>query len=93
MAVLAYDELAGEVTERTRSDYRETLARRPWDYCECAICKEINIEVMIFRGNNRNRRRGFHNTWQLYEQLHGHIQKLPPPLDAKPSDVEQMPLL
>ncbi|MEI7643934.1 MAG: tRNA-guanine transglycosylase DpdA [Chloroflexales bacterium] len=80
-AVLAYDELAGEVTERTRSDYRETLARRPWNYCECVICKKINIEVIIFRGNNRNRRRGFHNTWQLYQQLHGYRQEIPPTLD------------
>ncbi|NTU83271.1 MAG: tRNA-guanine transglycosylase [Chloroflexales bacterium] len=92
-AVLAYDELAGEVTDRTRNDYRETLVRRPWAYCECAICKKINIEVIIFRGNNRNRRRGFHNTWQLYEQLHGHVQELPSPLDASLSDAGQMTLL
>ena len=80
-AVIAYAEFAGDVTERTRSDYRETLARRPWNYCECVICKAINIEVIIFRGNNRNRRRGFHNTWQLYQQLPGYRQEPPPPLD------------
>ena len=81
-AVRAYAELVGEVTERTRRDYRETLARQPWDYCKCSICEAIKIEVLIFRGNNRNRRRGFHNTWQLYQQLHGHKHGLPPPLNA-----------
>ena len=88
-AVLAYAELAGEVTERTRHDYRETLARRPWDYCDCSICKAVNIEVLIFRGNNRNRRRGFHNTWQLYQQLHSHKQELPPPLNATDPHLQQ----
>jgi len=81
-AVLAYAELADQVTTHTRSDYRETLVRRPWDYCKCAICEAIKVEVLIFRGNNRNRRRGFHNTWQLYKQLHGYEQELPPPLNT-----------
>ncbi|NNJ11554.1 hypothetical protein EKD04_014550 [Chloroflexales bacterium ZM16-3] len=92
-AALAYAALAGEVTERTRRDYHETLDRRPWMYCPCAICNRIGVEVMIFRGNNRNRRRGFHNTWQLYKQLHGYVQELPPPLDTSPSDTGQMTFL
>jgi hypothetical protein len=25
--------------------------------------------VVIFRGNNRNRRRGFHNTWVFYHLM------------------------
>ena len=39
----------------------ETLEARPWEKCGCKICKDIGVEVIIFRGNNRNRRRGFHN--------------------------------
>jgi hypothetical protein len=27
------------------------------------------VEVAIFRGNNRNRRRGFHNTHEFYRLL------------------------
>lgn len=42
--------------------YRTLLKDQPWKSCPCPICKEIGIEVAIFRGNNRNRRRGFHNT-------------------------------
>lgn len=66
---LAYAALSNPVTERIKRDYRQTLEERPWQQCTCDICREIGVEVIIFRGNNRNRRRGFHNTWQLYQQL------------------------
>jgi hypothetical protein len=46
-----------------------TLKERPWQRCPCAICSHIGIEVVIFRGNNRNRRRGFHNTYVFYRLL------------------------
>lgn len=49
--------------------YRETLRARPWDRCDCPICEEYGVEVATFRGNNRNRRRGFHNTHQFYRQF------------------------
>lgn len=91
-AVFAYDELAGEVKVRTRQDYRETLQAAPWRLCSCAICHEHGVEVIIFRGNNRNRRRGFHNTWQLYRQLHGHAQELPAPIAADAPRAEQLAL-
>ncbi|GAB4199181.1 MAG: hypothetical protein OHK0022_19190 [Roseiflexaceae bacterium] len=68
-AVIAYAALFGDVTEAMSEGYRITLSERPWKSCECAICQAIGIEVIIFRGNNRNRRRGFHNTWQLYQQI------------------------
>lgn len=41
--------------------YRTTLEERPWKACPCSICKETSIEVVIFRGSNRNKRRGMHN--------------------------------
>lgn len=80
-AVLAYAELSREVSRRTRLDYIETLTHKPWTYCACAICQKIGVEVIIVRGNNRNRRRGFHNTWQLYRQLRGELQPQPPVVD------------
>ena len=49
--------------------YRKTLEERPWRSCSCAMCKAIGIDVVIFRGLNRNKRRGAHNTMQLYHQL------------------------
>jgi hypothetical protein len=35
----------------------------------------LGIDVAIFRGNNRNRRRGFHNTHRFYEQLSDALPK------------------
>jgi hypothetical protein len=46
--------------------YRKTLTDRPWESCECSLCRMAGIEIIIFRGNNRNRRRGFHNTYVFY---------------------------
>lgn len=69
-AIAAYAEYASDNPQRITRDYQRTLAEQPWKRCECAICQQIGVEVIIFRGNNRNRRRGFHNVWQLYRQLH-----------------------
>jgi hypothetical protein len=49
--------------------YRRTLEGRPWRNCSCAMCKAIGIDVLIFRGLNRNKRRGAHNTLQLYRKV------------------------
>jgi hypothetical protein len=48
---------------------QKTLEDRPWQKCQCNICREKGVEVIIFRGNNRNRRRGFHNTKFFYDQF------------------------
>ena len=47
-------------TDRSAA-YRETLEAAPWKHCSCGICEEIGIEVILFRGSERNKRRGFHN--------------------------------
>ena len=33
----------------------------PWRSCDCEVCATVGIEVAIFRGTERNKRRGFHN--------------------------------
>lgn len=45
------------------------LSEQPWKRCECNICKSVGIEVAIFRGNNRNRRRGFHNLYAYGQRI------------------------
>lgn len=67
-AVLRYevpfDTHAGNVAR-----YRETLADRPWEKCGCAICAALGIHCVLFRGAERNRRRGFHNLYVTYREL------------------------
>jgi hypothetical protein len=65
-AVFAYKDAIGlKLPTRIIAQYRATLQNRPWKECNCAICEDIGINVMIFRGNNRNRRRGFHNNYMF----------------------------
>ncbi|WP_324757040.1 queuine tRNA-ribosyltransferase tRNA-guanine transglycosylase [Haloarcula montana] len=45
--------------------YRRTLEERPWERCDCPFCEKHGIQMCIFRGNNRNRRRGFHNMYRF----------------------------
>jgi hypothetical protein len=49
--------------------YKRTLENKPWKSCDCPICRNLGIDVAIFRGNNRNRRRGFHNVRVFYQTL------------------------
>lgn len=68
-AILDYDnklDRSSEDLKKVASRYERTLEDRPWENCPCPICKELGIDVLIFRGSNRNKRRGTHNTWRLY---------------------------
>ncbi|WP_433082383.1 tRNA-guanine transglycosylase DpdA [Dactylosporangium sp. CA-052675] len=51
------------------SQYRETLTDRPWRDCSCDLCKALGIEIMVFRGAERNKRRGFHNLYVFEQRL------------------------
>jgi hypothetical protein len=53
----------------SREKYRRTLEARPWESCQCDVCQSLGIHILIFRGTNRNKRRGFHNTWVFYNRL------------------------
>ncbi len=67
-SLITYEDQFGD-EKRYYPLFEETLRDRPWEQCPCAICQDIGIEVIILRGNNRNRRRGFHNTWNFYQQF------------------------
>jgi hypothetical protein len=70
--VMAYDSLLdrAEAEQVSFADsYRRTLKDRPWEKCNCDICKTIGIDALIFRGLNRNKRRGAHNTRMLYQAI------------------------
>lgn len=71
-ALVEYDSLLtrGEAEEKSmETSYRRTLEARPWEQCDCGICRDVGIHVLIFRGLNRNKRRGAHNTFALYRQI------------------------
>jgi queuine/archaeosine tRNA-ribosyltransferase len=57
---------------RIAERYRDTLAAKPWQECKCSICEHAAVDVIIFRGSNRNKRRGIHNL-AVYKK---HIERL-----------------
>ena len=70
--IIAYDKLF--FREEFKEDrygelYLKLLKSRIWKECSCPICRELGIDVVIFRGSNRNKRRGFHNTYLFYKKL------------------------
>ncbi len=72
-AVLNYDQhlARSSETQSMRERYQRTLMERPWRECDCPFCQSLGIHILIFRGSNRNKRRGAHNTLMLYGQLQG----------------------
>lgn len=73
-SLLKYDKILirrQEKIEKIQERYRATLEDKPWKDCDCDICKKIGIHVIIFRGTNRNKRRGFHNIWTFNQYFNG----------------------
>lgn len=66
--VLEYERVHHPKEDRSRT-YRKVLADRPWTSCFCEVCKHIGIHVILFRGTERNKRRGFHNLTVFYARL------------------------
>ena len=67
--VLEIDKLEEYNYDQHKVLYRRVLEDQPWKKCGCEICKEIGVEVILFRSNDRNRRRGFHNTFVFYKRF------------------------
>ena len=73
-ALLSYDQhlTRSSETHSMRAQYRRTLEDRPWLMCKCPFCVDVGIHILIFRGSNRNKRRGAHNTLMLYGSMQEH---------------------
>ena len=72
-----------KVSKHLSEKHEILLKERPWEKCECKVCQDAGIHVVIFRGANRNRRRGFHNTWVFYHKiLHVNRKRSPRKLDT-----------
>ena len=63
-----YNSLFDGRKDRTEM-YARTLKDRPWTRCRCAICKQLGVHVVVFRGAERNRRRGFHNLYVTHAKM------------------------
>jgi hypothetical protein len=68
-AVMEYDQLVqGKGTYE--NEYRRTLGARAWSTCDCGLCAKAGIDIVLFRGSERNKRRGFHNLAVFRNRLH-----------------------
>jgi hypothetical protein len=78
-----YDQLfeaAQGKSDRARkhlSKYREVLEAKPWKKCGCDVCRALGHHVILFRGAERNRRRGLHNVWTFYRRLQTQLAAQP----------------
>jgi hypothetical protein len=70
-AVDEYDAHLGVASRR--QEYADLLAARPWKDCPCGICADAGIQAAIFRGTERNKRRGFHNLYVFRQRLDHHV--------------------
>lgn len=60
---------------KQRTLIHRTLENKPWKQCNCSICKEVGVEVIIFRASNRNKRRGFHNLGVYHKHVQDILEK------------------
>lgn len=67
-ALRSYESLYDGKRNRSAA-YEEILSDRPWRRCPCGICGDAGVEIAIFRGAERNKRRGFHNVYVFSQRL------------------------
>lgn len=72
--LLKYEKMCG-VKKNHYNDYKRVLTEKPWEKCNCRVCQEIGYHTILLRGNERNKRRGFHNVWVFYNNLKNAINK------------------
>jgi hypothetical protein len=72
-ALSSYQEIFDNGRDYSQA-YRTTLEESPWKKCQCGICERAGIDVAIFRGSERNKRRGFHNVYAFRQRLDRELQ-------------------
>ena len=76
-ALREYEILYDGGKKNRKEAYRKLLVDRPWKRCACNVCKTVGIHVPIFRGAERNKRRGFHNLFVFNQRLHAQYKAHP----------------
>jgi hypothetical protein len=72
-ALGSYQEIFGGRRDYSQA-YRMILEESPWKQCPCGICEQAGIDVAIFRGSERNKRRGFHNVYAFRQRLNRELR-------------------
>lgn len=72
-ALRGYQDIFGGRRDYSQA-YRTILEESPWKICPCGICGPAGIDVAIFRGSERNKRRGFHNVYTFRQRLNRELQ-------------------
>jgi hypothetical protein len=70
-SLLEYETLLEPDKKSYVQGYEKTLGDAPWKRCTCTLCQTHGIEIAIFRGTERNKRRGFHNIAVLSKKIPG----------------------
>ena len=73
-ALCEYQDLHDPGKDR-RDQYCDTLSAAAWRECDCEICEAVGIQVVMFRGTERNKRRGFHNLYVFAGRLRRELEK------------------
>ncbi len=47
----------------------DLLEDKPWNICDCELCREAGIHICVFRRRIRNLRRAFHNVYNYFLAL------------------------
>lgn len=76
-ALEAYEECYAPDGGSHREQYATTLDACPWKSCACDVCTTLGHHVILFRGAERNRRRGLHNTWTFYRRVQRQTTHVP----------------
>ena len=58
-----------KIVDSLRERYTRTLRDRPWEKCDCPVCKENGIDVINFREGWRNGARSSHDVRWFYLEL------------------------
>lgn len=75
LALREYEELYDGQKDRSAA-YADTLEAAPWKKCGCAVCNDVGIHAAVFRGTERNKRRGFHNLSVFSRRLRNQLRSV-----------------
>ncbi len=86
---LALLQLQGDKTKIRTDEHRRLLEDAPWEHCPCGVCERDGVHVAIFRGTERNKRRGFHNLSVFGQRLAETVSN--PPMSDPTASVDPSP--